>query len=348
MSKRKITSVIDYSDDDFTSQSPIRAKPPLQAESALTWVAKTKLLDNPTWNKKKSRVVTQAKNSPAPKKRMQAVAKKDVAPHGKPPSQRYPATSMVNSEDEEAPSLSQMSKQVLVARRHAVTSGKPARVSTHTAFNHFDDELDTAGDMDALNDYDLEELGKIERECKADTYELDDATLNNLDDVELAALLEAEELKATRLVAESSAKALLLKPIATKKSTVSGVQQRNHETECPGWIDLDIIPKQAKSNIGINATCHGNPCIMAQPPGGYAAWTNLNYDAQDTSRSNLLLNSQDDHVKKVIQHSFIFLWASFTWMSRLTVELSSSRARDKLKDELVDVQDGVGKKQSPE
>ncbi|KAI9457388.1 hypothetical protein F5148DRAFT_1322478 [Russula earlei] len=57
---------------------------------------------------------------------------------------------------------------------------------------------------------------------------------------------------------------------------------------------------------------------MAQPPGGYAAWTNLNYDAQDTSRSNLLLNSQDDHVKKVIQHSFILLWASFTWIDAYT------------------------------
>ncbi|KAI9460725.1 hypothetical protein F5148DRAFT_1369187 [Russula earlei] len=271
MSKRKITSVIDYSDDDFTSQSLIRAKPPLQAEPALTRVAKTKLLDNPTWNKKKSRVVTQAKNSPAPKKRIQ----------GKPPSQRYPAASMVDSEDEE---------------------GSEPESDVKTTFNHFDDELDTAGDMDALNDYDLEELGEIERECEADTYESDDAALNNLDDVELAALLEAEELKAARLVAESSAKALLLKPIATKKSTR------------PGWIDSDIIPKQAKSNIGINTTCHGNPRIMAQPPGGYAAWTNLNYDAQDTSRSNLLLNSQDDRVKKVIQHSFIFLWASFTWI----------------------------------
>ncbi|KAI9457387.1 hypothetical protein F5148DRAFT_1287682 [Russula earlei] len=60
-------------------------------------------------------------------------------------------------------------------------------------FNHFDDELDTAGDMDALNNYDLEELGEIEHECKADTYELDNAALNNLDDSALSVLLEAEQ-----------------------------------------------------------------------------------------------------------------------------------------------------------
>ena len=79
----------------------------------------------------------------------------------------------------------------------------------------------------------------------------------------------------------------------------------------PGWNDSDIIPKQEKSDIGINAT--RNPRIKAQPPGEYVAWTNLNYDAQDTSRSNLLLNSQDERVEKVVQHSFIFLWASYTW-----------------------------------
>ncbi|KAI9430298.1 hypothetical protein F5148DRAFT_1296345 [Russula earlei] len=217
--------------------------------------------------------------------------------------------------------------------------------------------------MDALNNYDLEELGKIEHEHEVDTYESDDAALNNLDDIELATLLEAEqgnwaedgvphsqsvshtsgsslgviiddieddfgnnklndslegmmdknleleealqlhkyrELKAARLVVESSAKALLLKPIATKKSTISRVQQRNHKSKCPGWIDSDIIPKQEKSNIRINTICHSNPHIMAQPPGGYTGWTNLNYDAQDTSWSNLLLNSQDEHVKKAL------------------------------------------------
>ncbi|KAI9512932.1 hypothetical protein F5148DRAFT_1334336 [Russula earlei] len=217
--------------------------------------------------------------------------------------------------------------------------------------------------MDALNNYDLEELGKIEHEHEADTYESDDATLNNLDDIELATLLEAEqgnwaedgvphsqsvshssgsslgviidnieddfgnklndslegmmdknleleevlqphkyrELKAARLVVESSAKALLLKPIATKKSTIS---------RCPGWIDSDIIPKQEKSNIRINTTCHSNPHIMAQPSGGYTAWTNLNYDAQDTSWSNLLLNSQDEHVKKALLKAAMHLKAN--------------------------------------
>jgi hypothetical protein len=77
---------------------------------------------------------------------------------------------MVDSEDDET--LSQTSKQAPVARGHAVTSGKPVRVSARTAFNLFDDEQDTAGNMDAVNDSDsgLEELGKIEREREADTY----------------------------------------------------------------------------------------------------------------------------------------------------------------------------------
>ena len=99
---------------------------------------------------------------------------------------------MVDSEDDET--LSQTSKQAPVARGHAVTSGKPVRVSARTAFNLFDDEQDTAGNMDAVNDSDsgLEELGKIEREREADTYESDDAALNNLDDVELTMLLQAE------------------------------------------------------------------------------------------------------------------------------------------------------------
>jgi hypothetical protein len=41
--------------------------------------------------------------------------------------------------------------------------------------------------MDAVNDSDsgLEELGEIECEREADTYESDNAALNNLDNVEL-------------------------------------------------------------------------------------------------------------------------------------------------------------------
>jgi hypothetical protein len=96
---------------------------------------------------------------------------------------------IVDSEDDEP--LSQMSKQAPVAHGHAVISGN---VSARTAFNLFDDEQNTAGDMDAVNDsdYDLEELGEIERECEADTYKSDDAALNNPDDIELTTLLEAE------------------------------------------------------------------------------------------------------------------------------------------------------------
>jgi hypothetical protein len=71
----------------------------------------------------------------------------------------------------------------------------------------------------------------------------------------------------------------------------------------------------APSNISTKREKTGAPSLKLENPGpapsssGYPAWMTLVYDASDAS-----LNAQDARVKKIVQQSFIFLWASFSWV----------------------------------